>query len=154
MSILKTNETTYSQGIKKTIDKQSEGVALDILQRGIYAYPIKSTVRELTSNAYDANIEREVAKKILAGVDAVEDHYDVKKIDGAFHASGWDADYFKEKYLSNDDNIYLYYEEGTKKDILRIKDNGVGLGKDRLVGYFSLAYSSKRSQKGALGKWG
>ena len=154
MSILNVNENVSSHGIKKTIDKQSEGVALDILQRGIYAYPIKSTVRELASNAYDANIEREVAKKILAGVDSVEDHYDVEKINGAFHASGWDADYFKEEYLSSDDNIYLYYEEGAKKDVLRIKDNGVGLGKDRLVGYFSLAYSSKRSQKGALGKWG
>ncbi len=154
MSILDIKKSVSDDGIKKTIDEKSHDVALDILQRGIYAYPVKSTVRELASNAYDANVERDTAKQILLGKEAVEDHYDMEKIDGAFHASGWDPDYYDLKYLSDDKNVYLYYEEGVQRDTLRIKDNGIGLGKDRLVGYFQLAYSSKRAQKGALGKWG
>jgi len=154
MSILNINENVSDNGIKKTIDIGSQNVALDILQRGIYAYPMKSTVRELASNAFDANIERDTAKKILLGIDKIEDHYDVTKIDGVYHSSGWDPDYYDVKYLSDDPNVYLFYEEGIQRDTLRIKDNGIGLGKDRLVGYFQLAYSSKRSQKGALGKWG
>lgn len=154
MSILNVNVDKFDEGIKKTIDKNSEGVALDILQRGIYAYPVKSTIRELASNAFDANIERETAKSILKGESKIEDHYDVELKDGAYHASGWDPDYYDIKYLSDDMNVYLMYDEGDKRDTLRIKDNGIGLGKDRLVGYFQLAYSSKRTQKGALGKWG
>ena len=47
MSILNVNADVFEEGIKKTIDKNSESVALDILQRGIYAYPVKSTIREL-----------------------------------------------------------------------------------------------------------
>ena len=139
MSILNIKESTTDSGIKKTIDEGSKDVALDILQRGIYAYPVKSTIRELASNAYDANIERNTAKRILNGTDKVEDHYDVTKVDGVYHASGWDPDYYNLDYLSNDDNVYLFYEEGISKDTLRIKDNGIGLGKDRLVGYFQLA---------------
>jgi len=154
MSILNVTTSSSSAGIKKTIDKDSNDVALDILQRGIYAHPIQSTVRELASNAYDANIERNMAVKILNGEDKVEDHYDVTKVDGIYHASGWDPTYYDPKYLSNDKNIYLFYEEGLKKDILRIRDNGIGLGGDRLIGYFQLAYSSKRTQKGVNGRWG
>ena len=139
MSILNIKESTIDSGIKKTIDKGSEDVALDILQRGIYAYPVKSTIRELASNAYDANIERNTAKNILNGVEKVEDHYDMEKVEGVYHASGWDPDYYNLDYLSDDNNVYLFYEEGIQKDTLRIKDNGIGLGKDRLVGYFQLA---------------
>lgn len=154
MSILNLKENTNEAGIKKTIDSGSQAVAMDILQRGIYAYPVKSTIRELASNAYDANSERDTARKILKGIEKVEDHYDVEKIDGIHHASGWDPDYYDVDYLSSDNNVYIFYEEGVKRDTLRIRDNGVGLGTNRLVGYFKLNYSSKRSQKGALGKWG
>ena len=154
MSILNIEKNVASSGIKKTIDKGSEEVVLGILQKGIYAYPIKSTIRELVSNAHDANIERETAKRILSGEDKIEDHYDTTLVDGVYHASGWDPDYYNLDHLSEDQNVYLYYEESPKRDILRIKDNGIGLGKDRLIGYFKLGYSSKRAQKGALGKWG
>ena len=139
MSILNVNVDKFDEGIKKTIDKQSEGVALDILQRGIYAYPVKSTIRELASNAFDANIERETAKSILSGQSKVEDHYEVELKDGAYHSSGWDPSYYDINYLSDDNNVYIFYEDGDKRDILRIKDNGIGLGKDRLIGYFMLA---------------
>jgi hypothetical protein len=154
MAILESKATKSTDGIKKSIDSNSKEVAMDILQRGIYAFPIPSTVRELASNCYDAVSERNMAKDILKGKSKVEDHFEVKKVDGIYHASGWDPDYFDLKYMSDDDNVYIYYDEGTQKDTLRFRDNGVGLGKDRIVGYFQLGYSSKRSQRGSLGKWG
>ena len=63
----------------------------------------------------------------------------MEKIDGVYHSSGWDETYFKPEHLSDDKTIYIYYDEGIKNDTLRIKDYGVGLGKDRMTGYFKLA---------------
>jgi hypothetical protein len=154
MAIVDNKYIESTDGIKKTIDKGSMGMALDILQRGLYAFPIQSTVRELASNCYDAVKEREVAKGILSGTTSVEDHYDVTKIDGIFHASGWDPTYFDLSWLSDDPYVYLYYEEGVQKDMLRMVDHGVGLGKTRLVNYFMLNWSSKRANKDSLGRFG
>lgn len=154
MAILNVPSVETSTGIKKGIDKNSKAVALDILQRGIYAFPIQSTIRELVSNAYDAINERITALSILNKESKVEDHFDVTKEGDVYHASGWNPDYFDIKHLSSNNNTYIFYDEGINNDILRIKDNGVGIGQDRMVGYFQLAWSSKRSQKGALGKWG
>jgi len=154
MAILTIKETTKTDGIKKTIDKNSEDVALDILQRGIYAYPVESTIRELVSNAYDAVRERDVAKSILAGDSVPEDHFDLSLNGDVYKDSKWDPSYFDLKYLSDDKNTYIYYDEGDYNDILRVKDYGVGIGERRMTGYFQLGWSSKRTQKGALGKWG
>jgi len=154
MAVLEIKETQGSQGIRKKIDKNSEGVALDILQRGIYAYPENSTIRELASNAYDAVREREVAKSILSGESRPEDHFEMHLEGDIYKDSKWDPNYFDLNYLSDDMNTYIYYEEGVYNDILRIVDNGVGIGQKRMTGYFSLGWSSKRAQKGALGKWG
>lgn len=155
MSILKNPEgTTQSSGISKQIDENSRDVALDILQRGIYMYPIPSTIRELVSNSYDSINERETAKSILSGKSKIEDHFDVELVDGIYHTSGWNPNYFDLNWLSDDMNSYVLYEEGTQRDLLRIKDNGVGIGKTRMVGYFQLAWSSKRTQKGVIGKYG
>ncbi len=154
MAIVDDKYVESTDGIKKTIDKGSMSMALDILQRGLYAHPIQSTVRELASNGYDAIKERDVAKSIILGESTIEEHFDVTKIDGIFHASGWDLTYFDLAWLSEDPFCYLYYEEGTQKDVLRFVDHGVGLGKTRLVNYFMLNWSSKRSNKDAIGKWG
>ncbi len=155
MAVIEKHEIKSSQGIKKEIDKNSTTLALDILQRGLYAFPIQSCIRELASNAYDAIKERDVAKSILSNKTKIEDHFDTTKDeDGIYTDSGFDASYFDEKWLSDDPNVFLYYEEGKQKDILRVVDNGVGLGKKRLVGYFQLNYSTKRKNKDALGKWG
>ena len=154
MALVEDKYIESTDGIKKTIDKQSMGMALDILQRGLYAYPIASTIRELASNGYDAVKERETAKAIILGTTSVEDHFDVTKIDGVFHASGWDASYFDLNWLSDDPHVYLYYEEGMQKDALRFVDHGVGLGKTRLVNYFMLNWSSKRANKDSLGRFG
>lgn len=154
MALVEEHKTESSEGIKKTIDGGSLGMALDILQRGLYAYPIPSTVRELASNAYDAVKEREVAKSILNGTSKVEDHFDVTKTGGIYHSSGWDPTYFDLSWLSDDMDSYIFYDEGAQRDMLRIVDNGVGLGKERLKNYFMLNWSSKRSNKDVLGRWG
>ncbi len=154
MAILTIKETTDSDGIKKTIDKNSEDVALDILQRGIYAYPVESTIRELALNAYDAIKERETAKSILTGKSKPEDHYDMSLIGDVYKDSKWDPTYFDLTRLSDDPNVYIFYDEGEYNDILRVKDHGVGIGNRRMTGYFQLGFSSKRTQRSALGKWG
>jgi len=155
MAIFTIKETVGSKdSIKKTIGKNNEGVALDILQRGIYAHPIESTIRELASNAYDAIKEREVAKSILNGDSLPEDHFDMNLTGDIYNDSKWNPAYFDLKYLSDDNTTYIFYEEGVRVDTLRIVDNGVGIGQSRMTGYFSLGWSSKRTQKGALGKWG
>lgn len=154
MAVIEQKFVETEGGIRKNIDKDSMPLALDILQRGLYAFPIQSTVRELTSNAYDAVKERDVALSIISGASPVEDHFDVTKQDGIYHSSGWDPSYFDPNWLSTDPYVHIYYDEGSTKDLLRIVDNGVGLGKQRLVGYFQLNYSSKRANKDALGKWG
>ena len=88
MAIVEQTTIESRDGVKKTIDKQSMGMALDILQRGLYSFPIKSTVRELASNAHDAIKERDVATAIIAGKEKVEDHFDMSKSDeGIYHAS-------------------------------------------------------------------
>lgn len=138
MAIVEDKYVSSEEGIKKGIDQSSMGMALDVLQRGLYAHPIESTVRELASNAYDAITERDVARAILEGKEKVEDHFDVTKEDGIYHASGWDPSYFDLNWLSEDPDVKIYYEEGKLKDTLRIVDNGVGLGGKRMVGYFQL----------------
>lgn len=154
MAVIEDKYIETEGGIRKNIDKDSMPLALDILQRGLYAFPIPSTIRELASNSYDAIKERDVALAIIKGETSVEDHFDVNKQDGIYHSSGWDPSYFDEAWLSKDPCVHIYYEEGSAKDVLRIVDNGVGLGQKRLVGYFQLNYSSKRANKDALGKWG
>ena len=139
MAVIDKKDIRSSDGIKKEIDKNSTSLALDILQRGLYAFPIPSTIRELASNAYDAIKERDVAKSIISGKTQLSDHFEVSKDDdGIYTDSNFDKDYFDLNWLSDDPNVYLYYEEGKQKDVLRIVDNGVGLGKKRLVGYFQL----------------
>ena len=155
MSLMELKSSSSTIGVKKTIDKDNHDIALDVLQRGIYAYPERSMVRELASNAYDAILERDIAKGILNGKVKIEDHFDITEHEEKIYkASGWDPDYFDLHWLSDDPNIYISYIEGDTVDKFIVKDKGVGLGYDRLIGYFQLAWSSKRQSKSALGRWG
>jgi hypothetical protein len=148
MALFETKTIKSEDGIAKRIEESSMGIALDILQRGIYAFPIKSTVRELASNAYDAIKERDTAKAILTKHANVEEFFDVtKSLDGIHENSGWDPSYFDLNWLSDDPYVYIYYEEGAIRDTLRFVDHGVGLGKDRLVGYFHLNRTTEMSIK-------
>ena len=156
MSLVDTKKTTSStSGIKKTIDEQSMEIALEVLQSSMYQYPIKSTVREVTSNALDAVKERMLAVDIIKGRKKVEDHF-IDRKEGIYHSSAFDKDYYDIKALSDSDVVTLTYTEGTGsvRDTFSVKDCGVGLGGGRLENYFTLNYSSKRNSKDYLGSFG
>jgi hypothetical protein len=55
------NVTSNSIGIEKKINKGAERLVFDILQATQYSTPISSTVRELATNALDAQREKEIA---------------------------------------------------------------------------------------------
>ncbi len=155
MAIINSNTIKSSDGIKKEIDEKSKDIVFNILQRGIYAYPIKSTIRELVSNAHDAVIERNISKDIILGKEKLGDHYDLDvEIEGIYHSSGWDKSYYDLNWLSDDPKVYVKHVEGELKDTLSVQDYGVGLGGSRLFNYFTLNYSSKRTNKDTLGRWG
>lgn len=142
------------EGLKKEFAPESIEMMMDLVQKFQYSSPVKSTVRELASNAVDAIKERDVAKEILSGKAKVSDYY-VESTGELTKDSKFNPDYYDLKWLSDDPNVRIVYEErGTEKDIIRIIDNGVGLGGLRLEKYFQLGFSSKRTSSWALGKFG
>lgn len=142
-------------GFRKTIDAASMDMVLDNLQKSQYQYPVKSTVRELVSNAVDSTKEKFNAQLILRGEAKEEDFY-IRRDDPMYKDSNFDPTYFDPAWLSSETQVRIIYEEGSglEKDRVRIIDQGVGLGGKRLEGYFKLAWSSKRNSKTALGKFG
>lgn len=155
MSLISSKETVGETGVKKTIDEKSMGIALEVLQSSMYQYPIKSTVREVTSNAVDSVKEREIAKHILSGKAKVSDYYQEQEGD-IYHSSAFDKSYYDLNHLSSNNDVILHYvEKGpSEKDYFSVKDNGVGLGGDRLESFFTLNFSSKRLTKNLLGSFG
>lgn len=175
MAIL-TDELGDVQGFKKEIEQSSMSLVLDTLQKHHYNYPQKSTIRELTSNALDAIMERDIATNILAGKVRKEDYY-IERNDPMYIDSNFDANYYNPLWLwgglcgmyqkgseatrnelfnRRPDKAYIIYQDGgdQEKDKLIIEDFGVGLGGKRLEGYFRMMYSTKRNTKHVLGKWG
>ena len=69
MSIKTIDQATVSNtgGVAKKINKGAEKMVFDILQATQYSTPIPSTVRELVTNACDAQREKEMAIEILKG---------------------------------------------------------------------------------------
>ena len=155
MAILQQQTTEISGGFEKKIEEGSMGLMMDILQKYQYQFPIKSSIRELTSNGLDSITEREVAKKILTGKNQVSDFYEDRE-GSLYKDSKFDPEYYKLEYLSDDPNVYITYHvgNGVEKDKVTIEDNGVGLGLYRLSSYFNLGYSTKRLSKLPLGKFG
>ncbi len=144
-------------GFKREIDKGAMGLVLDTIQITQYTKPEESTVRELTANAVDSQREKEIAISILKGESTPEDHY-ISREGDKYKDSNWDASYYDLKYLNTEKNkVELEYvqNEGTGYcDQFIVRDHGVGLGMDRLEGYFSIGYSTKRNSKGSLGAFG
>lgn len=144
-----------SGGFSKTIEAGAMEMIFDNLQKHQYQYPQKSTIREVVSNALDGIREKKIARSILTGLSKVEEHY--AAIEGEIYKdSQFNADYYQLEFLSEDDNVSIVYKDGGDigKDTVVITDHGVGLGGDRLRGYFNLGYSTKRLNKFALGKFG
>jgi hypothetical protein len=142
-------------GHTKTIDQGAIDLILDNLQKSQYAYPFKSTTREIVCNAIDSIQERNVARLILTGKNKVEDFF-VQMEGEVYKDSKFDPSYYDLKWLNTDDTVEIRYVVGGAlgKDQLIVKDNGVGLGDNRLIGYFDIGYSSKRLSKLPVGKFG
>lgn len=156
MAILK-EERLITGGLKKQMDAGSMRLILENQQRFLYQFPIESSIRETVSNARDSHNEREVAKAILSGNAIVEDYYDTSLEGEIYAASQFDESYYDLTHLGDDKVIQIRYDKRNQefnRDLLTIKDHGVGLGGHRLRGYFNLAYSTKRTSKNPLGKFG
>jgi len=155
MAILQQSQTEIEGGFKKQIDEGAMSLMMEILQRYQYQFPIRSSIREITSNGIDSIKEREVAREILTGKAKVEDYF-VDMEGDMYKDSKFDPGYYDLKWFSTDQNVYITYHANSdlEKDFVTIKDNGVGLGQYRLEKYFNLGYSTKRLSKLPLGKFG
>lgn len=141
-------------GIKKVIDEGAEALVFQAIQEDIYSYPIKSFVRETISNALDAHTERDIALKIHAGA-PVTDFYLDRTDTKLLKDSSFDPEYTKKtEFISTIPHVNVAYNIGVDRDEIAVRDNGVGLGGDRLKGFFKIGYSSKRNLKAAIGKFG
>jgi hypothetical protein len=155
MAILQQSQTEIEGGFKKQIDEGAMSLMMEILQRYQYQFPIRSSIREITSNGIDSIKEREVAREILTGKAKVEDYF-VDMEGDMYKDSKFDPSYYDLNWFSTDPNVYITYHANSdlEKDFVTIKDNGVGLGQYRLEKYFNLGYSTKRLSKLPLGKFG
>lgn len=149
--------TQGSKGLEREIDANSKRLVLDILQNTQYSLPIESSIREIASNAVDAQTEKEIAIKILTGKMKVEEAFVERKGD-QYEASKFDSSYYDLDHLDTENNrILIEYKEAEGTgfcDQVSVTDYGVGLGKSRLAGVFQLGYSTKRNTKHALGSFG
>jgi hypothetical protein len=144
-------------GIKKTIDEKSMRIVLNMVQTFNYSKPIPSTVRELASNAVDAQREKEIALEILTGKKKVEDYF-IEKKGEEFEDSRFDLSYYSPEWLNTEDNdVIITYKENEGMgfvDTFTVRDNGVGMSPKRLESTLRLGYSSKRNSKELMGGFG
>jgi len=155
MAILTQETSEISGGFSKIIDNGAQDLMFSILQQHQYAYPFKSTIREIVSNGLDSLTEKHIAREILTGKAKVEDYF-VEREGALYKDSHFNPDYYNLQYLSAVDEVDIIYTDGGEmgKDSIVIRDHGVGLGGNRLESYFNLGYSSKRLLSKALGKFG
>jgi len=151
------NHGSGTTGFKREINEGAMGLILDTIQITQYTKPEESTVRELTANAVDSQREKEIAISILKGETTPEEHF-IQREGAKYNDSNWNASYYSLEHLNEDKtDVELIY---TKKegvgycDSFSVKDYGVGLGEDRLKGYFQLGFSTKRNSKDSLGAFG
>lgn len=154
MSLLTREVTEMNAGFNKEIEASAIGLFLDNLQKYQYQYPQASTVRELACNGLDSLKEKNIALSILKGLSKVEDHY-VNLEGELFKDSKFDPTYYDTDWLSEDNKVTVVLEEGRDTGYkLTISDTGVGLSPKRLQGYMKLGWSSKRTTKQLIGKFG
>ena len=144
-------------GIAKKIDAGAEKLMYDVLQATQYSTPIASTVRELATNAWDSQREKEIAIEILTGVKKVEDYY-IHRDGEQYQDSNFDPSYYDLKHLNTEKSkVELRYTKNDGAgfcDLFEIVDYGVGLGGRRLEGVLSLGFSSKRNTSEGFGAFG
>lgn len=138
--------------LEKTIYEGSKAIMFNVLQSSQYSMPYKSSVRELVSNSLDSIKEKQNSINIINGDAKIQDLY-LEKEGEEFKDSKFNRDYYDLKWLSqNNTATIIYIENDTEtRDRIQFIDEGVGLGKDRLINFFSLGFSSKRLSKSQLG---
>jgi 1,4-dihydroxy-2-naphthoyl-CoA synthase len=141
---IKTIEENYigmDKGVAKKINKGAEKLVFDILQSTQYSTPIPSTVRELVTNACDAQREKEMAIEILTGAKQVSDYY-ITRDGEQYSDSNFDPSYYSISHLDvQRNNVHITYEHNAGIgycDRLIIRDHGVGIGSNRLEGILEL----------------
>lgn len=158
MAILESNETQSRGGIRKELDEASQEVILDIVQVALYRYPFQSMIRETVSNSLDANAEKVQATLIKTGQAKVTDFYAEPDHNSKIQVDSlFNAEYYDVKHLNPENKVTLNFHihpNPLGRDLMCIKDTGVGLGGRRLVKFFTPGSSSKRLNKKALGKYG
>jgi hypothetical protein len=152
---IKSSEGIGDGVLKKVIHAGSESIMFSVLQETQYVYPFKSSVREIVSNCLDSVTERNNSRKIIQGDLLASDLY-ITKEGSEFSGSGFNSEYYDLKWLSDDDTVQIVYVDNdtATRDRIKFIDNGVGLGGERLINYFSLGYSTKRLSKNQLGSFG
>jgi hypothetical protein len=144
-------------GIKKRINAGAEKLVFDILQATQYSNPIPSSVRELVTNACDAQREKEIAISILTGQSKVEDYY-IERHGEQYEDSNFDRSYYNLEKLDKTNNeiivTYVQNEGVGFCDEFVIQDYGVGIGQRRLEGILELGYSTKRNTSQNFGAFG
>ena len=146
-----------SDGIAKRINKGAEKMVFDILQSTQYSMPIQSTIRELVTNACDAQREKEIALEILNGEKQISDYY-IERHGPQYEDSNFDLSYYKKRFLNqNENSIQVCYEKNEGVgfcDKFIVTDSGVGIGERRLEGILELGYSTKRNTSENFGAFG
>lgn len=140
-------------GILKEIDEGAMDLIFQAIQQDIYSFPMKSFIRESVSNGLDSIKEKEIHLSIING-DPVNKYFLERTDDKLLKDSSYTPEYYNNKYLSSNNKVLVTYKEQSPRDLVSIKDEGVGLGGSRLKGYFKLGYSSKRNMKDVIGKFG
>lgn len=144
-------------GIKKRINAGAEKLVFDILQATQYSNPIPSSVRELVTNACDAQKEKEIAIDILTGKAQVSDYY-IERHGEQYEDSNFDKSYYNLDRLDkiNNDIIVTYIQRDGVGfcDEFVVQDYGVGIGSKRLEGILELGYSTKRNTAHNFGAFG
>ena len=149
--------TDTGKGVEKKIDVGAQRMIYDVLQATQYSTPIPSTVRELATNAWDSQREKEIAIEILTGKKQASDYY-IQRDGEQYKDSNFDHSYYSLEHLDTENNRVLIrhtYENGTGFcDRFEIIDHGVGLGDSRLEGVLSLGFSTKRNTSEGFGAFG
>jgi len=143
-------------GIAKKIDAGAHKLMYDVLQSTQYSTPIASTVRELATNAWDSQREKEIAIEILTRKKTVDDYY-IRRDGEQYRDSNFDPAYYDISRLSTENDVILRYTRNDGAgfcDLFEVIDNGVGLGGRRLEGVLALGFSTKRNTSEGFGAFG
>lgn len=148
------------EGLKKKINAGAERLVFDILQSTQYSTPVQSSIRELATNALDAQREKEIAIEILTGTSTADTYY-ITRSGEQYSDSNFDASYYDLNHLDlSDHEVRIVYEHAKYNadsgfcDTIKIIDHGVGIGERRLEGVLELGYSTKRNTAENYGAFG